>query len=411
MNLLFVHQNFPAQFRHVASALAAQGRHGVTAIGDAALLRGRPALHPQVALHGYAWEAGRPSGAHHYLRELERGVRRGQAVARLALGLKQQGYRPDVVVVHPGWGEGLFLRDVFPQARQVHYFEFYYRSAGSDVGFDPAYPDTLDDHLKIRLRNCTQLVSLDVADVGVSPTHWQRAQYPQAIQDKTEVIHDGIDTDAVRPDPGAVLDLPSGRFAAGDELLTFVARNLEPYRGFHVFMRALPGILRARPQARVLIVGGDSVSYGRPAPGGRSHREHLVAELGDSVDWSRVHWLGQVPRDTYLKVLQVSRLHVYLTYPFVLSWSLLEALSAGCAVLASATPPVQEVIEDGRDGHLVGFFDTEALVARAVEMLAHPEAFQALRVRARETVQSRYDLRRHCLPRMLDLLGAGDAAG
>jgi len=410
MNFLFVHQNFPGQFRHVAAALADAG-HGVVAVGDAANLKGRPLLHPRIRLLAYTFERGGSAQTHHYIRDFEGAVRRGQAVARLALGLKEKGFMPEVVVAHPAWGEALFLRDLFPTARQVYYFEYFYRAEGGDVGFDPEFPLTFDGQFKLRVKNSTQLLSLEAADDGLAPTEWQRSRYPAEFRDKIRVIHEGVDTNLVRPDPQAQFEADGVRLAAGDEVVTYVSRNLEPYRGFHVFMRALPRILEARPQARVLIVGGDDVSYGRRLPEGETYRELYCKELGERVDWSRVHFLGRLPYAGYLKVLQVSAVHVYLTYPFVLSWSMLEAMAAGCVVVASATPPVEEVIRDGENGLLVDFFDLDGLADRVIEVLANPARYGTMRARAREAVVQRYDLKTHCLPEMLEYLTGRPPSG
>lgn len=401
MNFLFVHQNFPGQFRHVAAALAGTQGHRVVAIGDADNLKGRSMPHPAIGVLAYPALPGANPSTHHYIRDYERAIRRGQSVARIAMEVRQKGFLPDVIVAHPGWGEGMFLKDIFPEARHIHYFEFFYRGRGSDVGFDPEYPSQLDDLLRVRIKNSTQLISLDACDAGISPTEWQRSQYPPAFQERIRVMHDGIDTDVVAPDPRARLELDGLSLAAGDEVLTYVARNLEPYRGFHVFMRALPRILSARPGLRVVIVGGDEVSYGKRLPEGQNYREKLIAEAGHGVDWSRVHWLGRVPYATFLKVLQVSRVHVYLTYPFVLSWSMLESMAAGCALVASDTQPVREVLRDGENGCLVDFFDHVALAERVEAMLADPGAYLDMRRRARETVVQGYDLKRICLPRWL----------
>lgn len=413
MKFLFVHQNFPAQFRHLATALAERPEHQVLAIGENANLKARGYAHPRVQLLGYDPHGSSSDHTHHYLRDFEAQVRRGQSVARLALTLRERGYRPDVLVVHPAWGEGLFLRDVFPQARQVHYFEFYYRGDGADVGFDPEFPAVFDDYPKLRIRNSAQLHSLETADYGISPTAWQRSRYPAALQERIRVIHEGVDTGRVAPDHQATFRGAGFAVRAGDEVLTYVARNLEPYRGFHRFMRALPAILAARPQARVLVVGGDDVSYGRRLPPGESYRQRYCAELGDRVDWSRVHFLGRLAYDDYLRVLQVSRAHVYLTYPFVLSWSMLEAMAAGCLLIASRTAPVEEVLSDGDNGLLVDFFDEAALAERVVAALADPQAYQTLRARARATVVERYDLWNCCLPRQIELLeeAGGEAGG
>ncbi|MDB5751716.1 MAG: glycosyl transferase, group 1 [Ramlibacter sp.] len=405
LRYLFIHQNFPGQFRHAVRALADDPANEVVCVGETRLLKGRPLLHPRLRVLGYQMPAAVPSRAHPYLRDYEGHVRRGQMVVRLLLQLRDtSGFQPDVVVAHPGWGEALFLRDVFPRARQVLYCEFYYHGQGTDVGFDPEFPASLDDQLRVRSKNSTQLQSLVAADAGISPTGWQAGTYPQELRRKITVVHDGIDTRVVRPDPQARVEIAGQQLAFGDEVVTYVARNLEPYRGFHTFMRMLPKLQGLRPNARVVIVGGDDVSYGRRLAEGDSYRLRYRSEVEGQVDWARVFFVGKLPYADYLKVLQVSSAHVYLTYPFVLSWSALEAMAAGCLMVASRTAPVQEVVEDGVTGVLVDFFDAEALASRLAQVLADPAAFAGLRLKARELVQQRYDLQSICLPQVLGAL-------
>lgn len=407
MNILFVHQNFPGQFPHIAKALAADPGHRVVALGEASNVARRPQPHPALQVFGYKLDGLGSPGTHHYLRDFEGHVRRGQTVARAALGLQAGGFRPDVIVAHAGWGESMFLRDVFPQARHVNYFEYYYRGQGGDVGFDPEFPATLDDRLRVRAKNSTQLLSLVACDAGLSPTHWQKQGFPAEFQSKIDVIHEGVDTRLLRPDADATCALEGLTLRPGDEVVTFVSRNLEPYRGFHTFLRSLPALQRSRPRARVLIVGGDEVSYGLRLPEGQSYRARYCAELGERVDWSRVHFLGKLPYAHYVKVLQVSAAHVYLTYPFVLSWSMLEAMSTGCLLIASATAPVREIVRDGENGVLVDFFDAERLAATVADALADPDRYRPLRANARQTIVEHYDLHTHCLPQMLAFLQRG----
>ena len=405
MRYLFIHQNFPGQFRHVAKALADDPGNEVIGIGDTLNIRDRPILHPRLRILAYQAHASGHQETHHYLRDFEGHVRRGQAVVRLLLKLRDEdGFQPDVVVAHPGWGECLFLKDVFPQARVIQYFEYYYQGAGGDVGFDPEFPCTLDDQLRVRIKNSTQLHSLIGCDQCVSPTQWQKSRFPPELQPKIDVIHDGIDTAVVKPDSGAWVDIARQRLQVGDEIVTYVARNLEPYRGFHTFVRSLPRLQELRPDARIIIVGGDDVSYGKRLPEGQTYRLRYCTEVKDRVDWSRVFFVGKLPYADYLKVLQVSAAHVYLTYPFVLSWSMLEAMAAGCRLVASDTAPVKEVVENGRNGLLVDFFDHGRLADRVAEVLADPVKYQPLSDNARRTILERYDLKTVCLPKMLDCL-------
>lgn len=405
MRYLFIHQNFPGQFRHVAKVLADDPSNEVIGIGEAPNLKSRPALHARIRVLSHQPHGSAHKETHHYLRDFEGHLRRGQTVVRLLLKLRDEdGFQPDVIVAHPGWGEGLFLKDIFPNVRIIQYFEYYYQGTGGDVGFDPEFPSTLDDQLRVRIKNTTQLHSLIGCDQGVSPTAWQQSRYPAELRNKIEVIHEGIDTEIVKPDAGAWVEINGQRLQAGDEIVTYVARNLEPYRGFHTFMRSLPKLQALRPNAKVIIVGGDEVSYGKRLPEGQTYRQRYCAEVQDRVDWSRVFSVGKLPYADYLKVLQISAAHVYLTYPFVLSWSMLEAMAAGCLLVASDTAPVKEVIEDGQNGLLVDFFDHDRLANKITEVLANPEIHPPLRNSARKTIVEQYDLKTLCLPKMLRFL-------
>ena len=366
---------FPGQFRHLAAHLAKRDDVEVLAIGR----EQAPGL-PGVRLLRYKPHRKASAQTHPYVRTFEDGVLHGQQVLRLLLDLKGKGYRPDVVVAHPGWGEPV-CEGGLPSARLIHFCEYYYQARGADAGFDPEFPLDTNGAASIRSRNALHLLNLENCDLAITPTHWQRSVHPAAYREGMRVIHEGIDIAGLGPDPEASLQLPDGRvLKAGQPILTYVARNLEPYRGFHSFMRALPRILAAHPTCQVVVVGGDEVSYGSRPRGAANWRSKLLAE--NPVDLQRVHFLGKVPYATYKRVLQVSAAHIYLTYPFVLSWSLLEAMASGCLVIGSDTAPVREVIEDGRNGLLVDFFDTERIAEKALAALAEPERFHALRQQA-----------------------------
>lgn len=403
MNILFVHQNFPGQYLHLAPALAADRDNQVVAL----CTRTGVSL-PGVRILTYQIARQPTPNIHPWLAEQEVKVIRGEAVARAALQLRGQGFSPDVICVHPGWGEALFLKDVWPDSKMLGFCEFYYQARGGDVGFDPEFsgPPSDEDLFRLRLKNAHNLISLDAADLGVSPTNWQRSGYPGEYRDRIEVVFDGIDTDVVRPRGGEVVRLRRDdvTLTKDAEVVTFVARNLEPYRGFHVFMRALPDILRNRPKARALIIGGDEVSYGRKAPPGTTYRRMLLDEVGKDLDMSRVHFVGKVPYQVFLDVLRVSSVHVYLSYPFVLSWSMLEAMSAQCLVVGSDTAPVREVIRHGENGLLVDFFDVQGLADTVSEALADKGAFDTLRREARRTIVDHYDLKSICLPKHMELV-------
>jgi glycosyltransferase involved in cell wall biosynthesis len=416
MRVLFIHQNIPGQFRHLIGALCADAAHQVWAIGAREAAARATALFPRLNVVSYAAPRAPDAlpGGHPWLADVDAQLRRGQVVARALQQIRDKGLGFDVIVAHPGWGEALFVKDVFPTTPLLTYFEFFYSASGADVGFDPEFPPGPDSAARLRVRNFTHLSALNACDAGIAPTRWQHGRLPREYQARVAVLHEGVDTDAIRPDPAARFDWQGRVFEAGQPVVTYVARNLEPCRGFHVLMRALPALLAAEPQAQVLVVGGDEVSYGTPSPhpgGWRGALTDELAQAGTPLDTSRVHFLGKLAHADYLKVLQVSAAHVYLTWPFVLSWSMLEAMAAGCLVIASDTAPVTEVVVDGENGRLVDFFDRDALVAAVGAALRDPTRGQALRAAARTTVVQRYDLRRRCLPAALGLIRSLAAAG
>jgi glycosyltransferase involved in cell wall biosynthesis len=401
MKVLFVHQNFPGQYLHVARHLSAIRGNQVVCITQRA-----DGNLPGVKKLVYKPKRAPSPHTHHYIRDTEAGVLNAQEVARAALSLKESGFVPDVMLGHNGWSEIWYLKDVFPKTPLIGYFEFFYRVEGADVEFEPDVAQKFDTAPRIRTKNLGNLLGLEAADLGQCPTRWQHSLYPERYHSMLRVLHEGIDTRAVTPNPSARLRVPGvdREFTAGDEVLTYVARNLEPYRGFVSFMKSLPLILARRPKAHVLIIGGDEVSYGIRLPAGKTYKQEMLKELGDSLDLSRVHFMGKVPYPVFLTVLQISRVHLYLTYPFVLSWSMLESMSAGCLVVGSKTPPVEEVLRHQDNGLLVDFFDVEAIAATVVDGLANPGAYRALRQRARRTVIDGFDLRSLALPAQLRLL-------
>jgi glycosyltransferase involved in cell wall biosynthesis len=406
LRLLLIHQNLPGQYRHLLHHYGQQPHCQVVGLGEMKRLKEnirRPI--PGVQLVGYETPPAIAATAVATLRTTEAAVQRGQQVLPVLLRLKKAGFYPDVVYAHPGWGETLFLKDVFPRSRLIHFCEFYYHTTGQDFNFDPEFPSGAEDVLRLRMHNLHHLMALEQADIGIAPTVWQRSRFPSTYQPKISVIHDGVDTNVVAPDAEAFVRFPQHdlTLTRKDEVITFVSRNLEPYRGFHTFVRALPAILRRRPKAHVIIVGGNDVSYSRrPARG--TYREKYLAEIEGSYDPSRVHFVGKLPYATFLRVLQVSTAHIYLTYPFVLSWSMMEAMAAGCVVIGSRTPPVQEVIADGENGLLVDFFSPDELVSAIEQVCSDPTRMQAVREKARRTIVDRYDLRSVCLPRQRALI-------
>lgn len=404
MRILFIHQNFPGQFKHLAPALAARG-HEVVAL---AMLKTAPTVWNGVRIVPYEASRGSTPGIHPWVVDFETKVIRADACFRAMLRLRADGFVPDVVVAHPGWGESLFVREVWPQAKLGIYGEFFYNVHGGDVGFDPEFPsmDPDGDACRLRIKNLNNLLHFDIADAGLSPTAWQASSFPEPFRSRITVAHDGIDTAVVAPDPDVRFFLPDGReLTRSDEVVTFVNRNLEPYRGYHIFMRSLPELLRRRPKAEVLIVGDDGVSYGANPPEGNTWKELFASGVRPQIGgqaWQRVHFLGRIEYARFLKLLQLSTVHVYLTYPFVLSWSLLEAMSAGCAIVAGDTPPVSEAIRHGETGRLVGFFDVDGLAEEICSLLDDPETRGMLGRNARSFAVERYDLDSVSLPKQLD---------
>jgi glycosyltransferase involved in cell wall biosynthesis len=353
----------------------------------------------------YPQDARGPINCHAYSVELDRAIYTGATVAEVCRKLRDEGFRPDLIVGHSGWGETLFVKDVFPDVPLLANFEFYYHTHGVDVGFDPEFVSIFNDPSRLRARNATNLLAFEAADWGHSATEWQRSLYPPEMRPRISTLHEGVDTDIARPQRTASFKLPGTQRALThrDQVVTYVARNLEPYRGFHIFMRALPQLLRRCPRARVVIVGGDGVSYGAPAAPRTTFRDMMMQELGAKLDLERVHFLGMIDYHDYLTLLQVSSVHVYLTYPFVLSWSFIEAMASGCLLVASATPPVLEVLRDGENGFAVDFFSPRTLANRIEAALEHPERMRKLREAARATAVERFDLKRVLLPKWIEL--------
>jgi len=402
MKILFIHQNFPGQWNNLAPELARKG-HDVAALFPR---RDVPSSWKKIDLKLYDIDRSNSKDSHPWVLDFETKVIRAEACFRKAEDLAKQGYVPDIIIAHPGWGESLFLKRVWPKAKLGIYCEFYYHPSGADVGFDQEFAnDDLSDLCRVQLKNANILLQAEHADGAISPTHWQASVFPKHLREKITVVHDGIDTEIVAPNPKAKLQLANGKvLTKSDQVVTFVNRSLEPYRGFHIFMRSLREILVAQPQVEILIVGEDGVSYGASPPNGTTWKkifsEEVLPVLSEK-EKSRLHFLGRIPYDQYLALLQVSTVHVYLTYPFVLSWSLLEAMSVGCAIVASDTCPVVEAIEDNVTGKLFNFFSHSQLALNVTNLLENSEEQARLGLAARNFARDNYDLKDICLPRQL----------
>ncbi len=399
MKILFIHQNFPGQFVHLAPELARQGHDCVALtlrVKEKRTWNGVKVLPytlevPKDATHPHPW-----------LINTNTHLIRAQSFFKAAMALRDTGFSPDVIVAHPGWGESLFVKDVWPEARLGLFCEFY--NGPEQAAFEGKVGP--EDELRLRMKNITNHMHFAIGDAGISPTRFQADSFPASFRDKISVIHDGIRTDTLVRDENVVFEAEGiAPLTRNDEVITFVNRNLEPYRGYHIFMRALPQILRDRPKARILITGGDETSYGARPPKGQTWKQIYIDEVRDQISddaWARVHFLGRIPYDQFTKMLQVSRLHVYLTYPFVLSWSLLEAMSVEAAIVASRTEPVEEVLRDGETARLFDFHDPQALADNIIALLNAPEERARLGQAARAEVMRNYDLAEICQPRLID---------
>lgn len=399
MKILFAHKSFPGQFLRLCGALVKQGGHELVFMSTD---NGNEIEGVRRVYYDPIDEP--PAGIHSAVAEIEKAVRMGEMAARKAAELKASGFQPDIIIGHTAWGEMLFLRDVYPDVPILSMFEFFYRPDAADSGFDPEFPPTEGYIARARMKNMPNLVGSTTADWGITATEWQRSTYPSSMQSRISVIHEGIATEYLKPKPDQRVRLQDGRsVGVDDEIITFVSRDLEPYRGFHIMMRALPEILRRRPNASIAIVGGNSVSYGRMHPSGRPWREIMLEQVS-GLDPRRVWFLGQVSFPQFVSLLRISAVHLYWTYPFILSWSMLEAMSCGCALVASRTPPVEEFVRHRHNGLLVDFFDVDGLIETVTSILERPADFVEMRKAARQSIVDRYDFNRHSLPQMLTLI-------
>lgn len=396
MRVLFLHNNFPAQYRHVATSLAAEQGHQ--------LVFGTQAKNgeiPGVTKAFYKPAREVRAETHHYVRNLESAVLNGQSVYRMCMDLKRQGFVPDLVCGHSGWGPTLYVKDAFPDTRVLSYFEWFYHAHGSDADYLPESEISADDECRIRTRNAAILLDLANCDWGLCPTLFQRDQFPKIFHNKLTVLHDGVDTDFFKPDPDAVMKVGDLDLSGAKEIVTYATRGMEPYRGFPQFVEAVARLQKQRPEMHAVIVGQDRVAYGRKLPDGRTFKQKMLEEL--ELDMSRVHFTGLLPYGDYLKVLQASHAHVYMTVPFVLSWSLIESMATGCLIISSDTEPVREVIRDGKQGLLVDFFDVEGLAGRIAEALDNRHDLAHLGQAARDVVLKGYALK-DTLPKHVRLL-------
>lgn len=390
----------------IARELAAQPDVQVAAIGQGSR---RPEDLSNIQYEHYENFTGPPAVMFPPIQGAADNVRRGRSVADIMFRMRDAGYEPDYIIAHPGWGDATFVKEVFPRAHFIAYMEYYYRGKNSDADFDPEFKPPEIDLPFTRLRNLTNALAFAECDQAITPTHWQASLFPPKLKSQLIVQHEGIDCTVAAP-KAAKFALSDGReLSKKDEVVTYAARSLEPYRGFHIFMRALPQLLKTRPRCQVVIVGQDGVSYGRRPRQGGSWKDVMLRELEGTLDLARVHFVDRLAYDRLIDLFNISSAHVYLTYPFVLSWSVLEAMACECVVIGSNTGPVTEVITDGETGHLVDFFAVDALAEKIASVLADPEGRQRVGKKARAVILERYDFKTRILPRYEKMLAMGEA--
>lgn len=386
MRILFVHNNFPGQYARIV-------RHLKT-LKHIDMLSGSLATNKQPAvINRVGYKPHRDAGekTHPALRYTEGAVIRGQAVYSAFMNIQKKGWNPDIMLSHSGFGDGLFLKDLWPKAKYMPYLEWYFHSYGSDASFlDHGAPKKPNTELNIRMKNTAILHDLAAMDWGQCPTEYQKSQYPTIFHDRISVLHDGVDTEFFSPDDNTIFTVGDLAFRRGDPLVTYIARGMEPYRGFPQFMEAVARLQVERPDAHVVVIGEDKTAYGAKREDGKTYKEWALENL--TLDESRIHFLGRQPLEVLRDALRVSAAHVYLTVPFVLSWSMMEAMSAGALIVGSDTDPVREIITDGENGLLVPFFEPDVLATRLADILADPDRYTPLRERARALMLERYDM-------------------
>ncbi|MDG4675990.1 glycosyltransferase [Shinella sp. 838] len=387
MRILFVHNNFPGQYARIVHHL--KGRRDIDMLSGSLASNKQPASIKRV---GYTPHREARNNIHPALSYTETSVIRGQAAYTSFMPVKAKGFYPDIILAHSGFGDGIFLKDLWPKAKYMPYFEWYYHSYGSDSSFlnheEKKKPDA---ELKIRMKNTAILHDLATMDWGQCPTEFQKSQFPPQFRERISVLHDGVDVDYFSPGDTTTFTVGDLVFRKGDPVITYIARGMEPYRGFPQFMEAVAILQKSRPEAHVVIIGEDRVAYGTKRPDGKTYKEWVLETL--SLDESRIHFLGRQPLRTLRDALRVSAAHVYLTVPFVLSWSMMEAMSTGALIVGSDTEPVREIIKDGENGLLVPFFEPEVLAGRLSDVLADQARYVPLRERAREHMLERYDMK------------------
>jgi len=383
MHVLFVHQNFPAQFGHIA-------RHLIRRRGWTCSFVSKT---PGGSVNGiekveYTTTSGARETTHYCSRTFENAVWHAHGVFEACKA--RPDLRPDLIVGHSGFGSTVYLPELYPGVPIINYFEFYYHPHQSDMDFRPEFPPSELDFLRARSRNAMLLLDLETCGRGYSPTHFQKKLFPAVYRPKIDVIFDGIETDLFRRNDKVDRRVGDRSIPATTRVVTYVSRGFEAMRGFDIFMKVAKRIYEQYSDVVFVVVGSDRVCYG----GEEKHiehktfREHVLAQ--SEYDMSKFIFTGLLPVSKLVDLWSFSDLHLYFTVPFVLSWSMMDALACGCTVLASNTEPVREMIEDGRNGLLCDFFDVEGFAQKAIGVLRDPGAFRYLGAAAVELIREQY---------------------
>lgn len=383
MNILFIHRSFPGQFKYLAAALTLNPNNKIMFLteDESTQIQGVNKI-----VHKLKTDNGKVYNP--YTKNYDIAVSRALKTAEEAQALKESGFIPDVIYGFSGWGSSMFIKDVFPDVPFVCYCEWYLNPEGANLGFD-GIPLGLKDRAKLRCDNSHVLTTLSLCDAGIAPTQWQKDQFPKDLREKITVIHDGVDVGLFEPNENVTFAVNDKNLelTRKNEIITYGTRGLEPTRGFPQFMEAVSILLKKRQNAHFIIAGDDSVHYSYRAE--NSYKKQMLKKF--DIDLQRVHFVGTLPYNEYVKFLQISSCHVYLTYPFVLSWSILDAMSTGCCIVASNTAPVREVIKDNYNGLLTDFFNVNQLVEKIEYALDNKQKMQEIRQNARQLMLDKYD--------------------
>lgn len=404
MHVLFVHQNFPAQFGQIANHLVR--KHGWQCTFASRHAGEIDGINRVI----YEPKSGARSETNFCSRTFENQV--WHSTALFDALRDRPDVKPDLIVGHSGMVSTLYLRELY-DVPIINYFEFFYRTRDSDIDFRVDLPSSdLPTLLRARTRNAMLLLDLENCDAGYAPTQFQQSQLPQEFRPKVRTIFDGIDTDFWQPIEQPVRRVGQIGIPSDHRVLTYVSRGMESMRGFDLFMQIADRVCKQRQDVTVLVIGEDRIAYGGDArfTQGKTFKQWCLDQ--NDFDLSRIHFVGRVRPSELVNVFSLSDAHLYLTVPFTLSWSLFNAMSCGALAIGSETAPVAELIENGKNGLLVDFFETDRWVDQVLQVLDDPAAYDPLRQAARQTILDSYTLPK-CLDKMLDLyceVGVGDGS-